>query len=133
MKIEKIITSNNRLLTSHHLQAEVICSFKDLTSLFGRPFSYKKFGSAIDVQWAFVLDSGEIVTLYNWKNGPNYMTDNYRQKSVFAAYARYRRIYKLKDITEWNIGAENPEPAYYIKRVIEERWESFHDIYKEMI
>ena len=124
MKIEKIINTSDTAVSFRgtSFQNEVICSFEDLVSLFGEPLYYEgRVGFQTDVAWIFILNTGEVVTLYNWKNGPNYL-------GIEELYDN-----QIQNIIEWNIGAKTSKPASYIKRVIEKRWESFPDIYKKMI
>jgi hypothetical protein len=73
------------------LIGQIDAKYSDLISLFGKPmpgYDYK-----IDAEWVLQIESstGEthVVTIYNWKNGKNYMGE---------------QGLAVEDISRWNIG-----------------------------
>mgnify|MGYP003626091662 FL=1 len=63
-----------------------------LVDLLGEPSPAD--GYKVDAQWSFKNKSGEIATLYNWKNGPNHTGRG-----------------RIEDIKQWNIGGHYKRPA----------------------
>jgi len=55
-----------------HLQGYINTDYDTLVELFGEPFEndgeYKT-----DVEWEIKFEDGVISTIYNWKNGKNYL------------------------------------------------------------
>ena len=70
------------------LQGYVSVSYAKLVELFGLPHSHGD-GYKVDAQWCFELSSGNIVTIYNYKDGKNY--------NGMSGLA-------VDEITEWHIG-----------------------------
>ena len=63
---EKILEDQN----GTHLQGDIIAEYDKLVDLFGEP-TRDTDGYKVDVEW--IIKSGDtVVTIYNWKNGPNY-------------------------------------------------------------
>ena len=52
------------------LRGDVTATYKELTSLFGKPT--KGDGRKVDAEWYVKFDDGTLATIYNWKNGKNY-------------------------------------------------------------
>lgn len=52
------------------LQGETSATFKELTSLFGKPEAGD--GYKVDAEWRIKYEDGTLATIYNWKNGKNY-------------------------------------------------------------
>ena len=57
-----------------HLQGHVNATYEELVRVFGEPNGYSD-GYKTDVEWAFNItrNGRQVATIYNWKNGPNYM------------------------------------------------------------
>lgn len=74
-------------------QGEVDVAYADLVRAFGPPTStgddYK-----IDAEWTLVDDSGNVVTIYNYKTGRNYLGSEGLD---------------VEDIRDWHIGGNKPE------------------------
>ena len=62
--------------------------YAKLVEIIGEPNSTSD-GYKTDVEWAFERD-GVVATIYNWKNGPNYIGRG-----------------TIEDIDEWNVGGHN--------------------------
>ena len=74
------------------LQGYIKAPYEKLLEVFGAPNSKLCDNYKTDVEWAFEFDDGTIATLYNWKNGKNYLGDEGLE---------------LNDIYEWNVGGFN--------------------------
>ena len=74
------------------LQGYIKAPYEKLLEVFGAPNSKLCDNYKTDVEWAFEFADGTIATLYNWKNGKNYLGDEGLE---------------LNDIYEWNVGGFN--------------------------
>ena len=63
-----------------------------LVDLLGEPSDSD--GYKVDAEWLFRDKAGNVATLYNWKNGPNYTGQG-----------------RIEDIKQWNIGGHYKRPA----------------------
>lgn len=84
------------------LQEQVVTSYKNLVKLFGQPNGnsdeYKT-----DAEWHLAIDGERVVTIYNWKNGKNYLGAD---------------GLPVEEIIRWNIGAHDYESASKLKTYI---------------
>ena len=74
------------------LQGSIFASFKELLKTFGPPHTKGRWGRKTDVEWAFKFSDDTIATLYNWKNGRNYLGSDGLE---------------LNDIYEWKVGGRD--------------------------
>ena len=74
------------------LQGYIKASYEQLLKTFGPPHEGMSDNYKTDVEWAFEFADGTIATLYNWKNGKNYLGDEGSE---------------LNNIYEWNVGGFN--------------------------
>jgi len=74
------------------LQGYIKASYEQLLQTFGAPNSTLCDNYKTDVEWAFKFADGTVATLYNWKNGKNYLGSEGLE---------------LNDIYEWNVGGFN--------------------------
>jgi len=74
------------------LQGYIKASYEQLLKAFGAPNSTLCDNYKTDVEWAFKFADGTVATLYNWKNGKNYLGSEGLE---------------LNDIYEWNVGGFN--------------------------
>ncbi|KKN62628.1 hypothetical protein LCGC14_0510390 [marine sediment metagenome] len=72
------------------LQGRINTTYARLVKVFGQPNS-KGDGYKVDVQWILQAGPGVIVTIYNWKDGKNYLG-----KEGLA----------VSRIRDWHIGGE---------------------------
>jgi len=79
------------------LQGYIDVSYKELVRIFGKP-NAKGDCYKIDAEWGIQTSFG-VATIYNYKNGKNYMGDEGME---------------VEEITEWHIGGHNKETAGYI-------------------
>lgn len=68
-------------------RGEISANYADLHMLFGEPLLGD--GYKTDAEWWVQFDDGTLATIYNWKNGRNYMGDDGLD---------------IEQITEWNVG-----------------------------
>jgi hypothetical protein len=65
---DKNINANGTSLIGYFIETK----YRQLTKLFGYPYvANEKADNKIDWFWQFKLN-GTVITIYNWKNGPNY-------------------------------------------------------------
>ena len=75
------------------LQGYIKASYEQLLKAFGPPNPDLCDNYKTDVEWAFEFADGTIATLYNWKNGHNYLGE--------------AEGLELNDIYKWNVGGKN--------------------------
>ena len=74
------------------LQGYIKASYEQLVKTFGEPHDPDGDNYKTDVEWAFEFADGTVATLYNWKNGKNYLG---------------AEGLELNDIYEWNVGGNS--------------------------
>ena len=72
------------------LQGYIKASYDQLVKVFGEPHDPNGDNYKTDVEWAFEFADGTVATLYNWKNGKNYLGE--------------AEVLELDAITEWHVG-----------------------------
>jgi pullulanase/glycogen debranching enzyme len=72
------------------LQGYIKASYDQLVKTFGEPHDPNGDNYKTDVEWAFEFADGTVATLYNWKNGKNYLGE--------------AEGLELNDIYEWHVG-----------------------------
>ena len=72
------------------LQGYIKASYEQLLKAFGAPNPNLCDNYKTDVEWAFKFADGTVATLYNWKNGKNYLGE--------------AEGLELNDIYEWHVG-----------------------------
>ena len=75
------------------LRGYIKASYDQLVKAFGEPHDPDGDNYKTDVEWAFEFADGTIATLYNWKNGKNYLGE--------------AEGLELNDIYEWNVGGNS--------------------------
>ena len=88
-----------------HLQGYLRASFEQLLRAFGSPHMDQCDNYKTDVEWAFEFADGTIATLYNWKNGKNYLGDEGLE---------------LNDIYTWNVGGFDEKAVTKLKERLKE-------------
>lgn len=63
-----------------------------------------------DVEWGLEFPDGTKATIYNYKNGRNYLGDNGKDK---------------EDITQWNIGGTSHKAVEYVSEILGVKGEEF--------
>tara|TARA_R100001443_G_scaffold84559_2_gene91179 strand:+ start:729 stop:1031 length:303 start_codon:yes stop_codon:yes gene_type:complete len=87
------------------LQGYLRASFEQLLRAFGSPHMDQCDHYKTDVEWAFRFADGTVATLYNWKNGKNYLGDEGLE---------------LNDIYTWNVGGFNEKAVTKLKERLSE-------------
>ena len=72
------------------LRGYIKASYEQLVKTFGEPHDPDGDNYKTDVEWAFEFADGTVATLYNWKNGKNYLGE--------------AEGLELNDIYEWHVG-----------------------------
>ena len=93
----KLETGKHIDASGTYLQDYIDVSYKELVKVFGK--SIKDDGYKTDAQWTGTID-GEIFTIYNYKDGKNYLEREGTPKTK---------------ITEWHIGGHTKEIVYRVK------------------
>tara|TARA_R100001594_G_C3995358_1_gene253361 strand:+ start:540 stop:836 length:297 start_codon:yes stop_codon:yes gene_type:complete len=83
-----------------HLQGYLRASYEQLLKAFGKPNPDLCDNYKTDVEWAFKFADGTVATLYNWKNGKNYLG---------------KEGLELNDIYEWNVGGFDEKSVTKLK------------------
>ncbi len=74
-----------------HGQGTIQAGYEVLEQLLGKPLWGD--GDKTDAEWAIEYEDGVVVTIYNWKDGRNYLGE---------------AGYNVEDITIWHIGGMSP-------------------------
>ena len=82
--------------------------YAKLVEIIGNPNAMSD-GYKTDVEWAFERD-GVVATIYNWKNGPNYIGRG-----------------TIKDIDEWNVGGHSGQAMDVVSLLLKESTELMAD------
>lgn len=102
---------NNIRLDGTHLQGYVNVSYNQLINVFGEPNGiHDKY--KIDAEWVVEFPAGIIATIYNYKDGKNYLGEEGSE---------------VEDINEWHIGGHEYIAILFIKeRLREQLGESYY-------
>jgi hypothetical protein len=93
--------TSNVNVSGTSLQGHITCNYVNLCAMFGAPVT--KGLDKSDAEWAIKFDDGQVATIYNWKNGKNYMGD--------AGIATHHIIH-------WHVGGRSPEVVSRIEQLI---------------
>jgi len=90
-----------------HLQGEVGATYDELIEMFGEPT--ESDGYKVDAEWEIEFknpnsDTPVIATIYNWKNGKNYLGCEGTN---------------VENITNWHIGGFNQDAVLFVKQVLD--------------
>lgn len=89
------------------LQGECEVSFQILSDCFGDYMPGD--GHKTDAEWQIKFEDGTVATIYNWKNGRNYLGNDGPD---------------VQAITDWNIGGASPRSVELVKIAIDLSLES---------
>ena len=84
-----------------YLQGYIHVPFSKLVKIFGEPKRVRGEGCKVDAEWQIEYPDGYVATIYNYKDGVNYLGENYG--------------IHVEDITEWHIGGHNQIVVEYIQ------------------
>ena len=71
----RIDVNDDRVMRTH-LQGYINANYDYLVLQFGEPDKNNLDDYKIDASWAIRFSDGEVATIYNWKNGVNYLGEN---------------------------------------------------------
>jgi len=105
--IYKTHNDKNIAVGGTHLQGGINTTFEKLVDAFGEPTSGD--GYKVDAEWEIEFenpnsDTSVIATIYNWKNGKNYLG--------------CEEGMDVEDITDWHIGGFNQDAVLFVKQVL---------------
>jgi hypothetical protein len=101
-KIMNFKVNNNRVAYGTSLKGYITATFDELVETFGSPGIGDEF--KIDAEWVVEFDDGTIATIYNWKDGRNYLGDEGSP---------------VEDITDWHIGGTSQRAVDLVESVLE--------------
>lgn len=81
-------------------QGDLLVPYQTLVTILGAPLPGD--GYKVDAEWHIRFEDGAVATIYNWKNGPNYLGEDAR----------------LDWVDEWNVGGHDPEVVTRLARVL---------------
>ena len=84
---------------THGLGA-ISVSYEKLVSTFGQPMQKGYDDYKVDAEWRIKFADNTLVTIYNWKNGRNYLGDH---------------APAVEQIKTWNIGGRDSKALHVIK------------------
>ena len=87
-----------------HLQGVVRVSYQDLRQIFGQDTCYDDYKS--DAEWVVKFGDGQIATIYNYKDGRNYLGDDGMPK---------------ENIIDWHVGGNSKDVYYRIEEIITDK------------
>ena len=85
------------------LQGQVIINYHILDAIFGAP--QMGDGYKTDAEWHVRFEDGTVSTIYNWKNGHNYLGADGQP---------------VHQISVWNIGGNSHRAAELVNQVVQE-------------
>lgn len=106
----RLVYQGNAVNTAY--RAEINASYKALVKLLGQPNS-RGDGCKIDAEWVIEIN-GKIMTIYNWKDGQNYLG---------------RHGLPISKITQWHIGGHKgidfqKEINFLLKQLKPKSWKN---------
>lgn len=111
----KIISVNNIAPTGTVGYGDLAASFAEIEAKLGSPgSSFDNYKT--DAEWVIEYSDGSIATIYNWKNGKNYLGD---------------LGLSVCDITDWRIGGTKEEVVRWVSDLIHNSWPIFDEIRQE--
>ena len=112
MKFTKAAEANGT-----HLQGNVGATYQELVEVFGEPIRYDSDGTThmnnkTDAEWRISFEDGTVATIYNYKNGLNYLG------------AEGKRV---SEISMWNVGGHNERAVTLVNDEVIEWQHRLHD------
>lgn len=103
MKYEKLL--NTTKINGSAYQGDIEITYDEIVAVIGNP-CHDGDGYKLDAEWVLEFEDGTIATIYNWKDGKNYLGD---------------MGFTVKEICNWHIGGFNQDA---VDRV--------HDLFKNV-
>lgn len=88
---------------------KINASYNDLKKVFGNPT--KGDGHKTDAKWLVLFENKIFASIYNYKNGPNYLGE---------------RATQVDNIRNWHIGGRDKKAVNLVKKVLIENKISTH-------
>ncbi len=111
----KIVSINEACCSGTSFEGEIIADYNMLLSKLGPPCeSFDNYKS--DAEWIIEFEGGSVATIYNWKDGKNYLGEDGLD---------------LCDIKEWHVGGRIKEVVAWVDDLINNSWPVFDDIRQE--
>lgn len=112
MKFNKTIEANGT-----HLQGNVGATYQELVEVFGEPIRHESDGTThmsnkVDAEWRISFEDGTVATIYNYKNGLNYLG------------AEGKRV---SEISMWNVGGYDERAVTLVNDEVIEWQHRLHD------
>jgi len=110
MKFNK---TNN--ISGTHLQGNVGATYQEMVEVFGEPTRFEwsdESDNKVDAQWAIKFEDGTVATIYNYKNGLNYL----------GAEGK-----RLSEISMWNVGGYDERAVTLVNDEVIEWQHRLHD------
>lgn len=87
------------------LQGHITCDYKTLTKVFGFPLQRGFDNYKTDAEWRVKFEDGTVASIYNWKNGHNYLGTAGTP---------------VTKITDWNVGGRDKHTVDRVQSAIKE-------------
>ena len=84
-------------------KGQINISYNTLVEIFGKPDPMQSDGYKTDAEWVIKFEDGSVATIYNWKDGYNYLG---------------AEGLAVENITDWHIGGFDNKVVDYIKDII---------------
>ena len=99
------VTHNTREISidGTYLRGRIETTHTQLLDVFGD--SADGDGYKIDAEWIILFEDGEVATIYNWKNGFNYLGGEGK---------------RVEDITDWHVGGSTLDAPARVKAILAE-------------
>jgi len=111
----KVASINEACCSGTCLQGEIIADYNKIIEKLGSPCEgFDNYKS--DAEWVIEFEDGSIATIYNWKDGKNYLGEGGLD---------------LCDIKEWHIGGKAKRVVAWVDDLINNSWPVFDDIRQE--
>ena len=112
MKFNKTIEANGT-----HLQGNVGATYQELVEVFGEPIRHESDGTThmsnkVDAEWRITFEDGTVATIYNYKNGLNYLG------------AEGKRV---SEISMWNVGGYDERAVTLVNDEVIDWQHRLHD------
>lgn len=86
-----------------HLQGYITADYEELVDAFGPPMRYGFDDYKVDAEWHISFADGSVASIYNWKNGRNYMGTQGMD---------------VQDIREWHVGGFSKITLFRVAEVL---------------
>ncbi|MAS48174.1 MAG: hypothetical protein CL557_12305 [Alphaproteobacteria bacterium] len=102
MKYKIMKTHKERMCSNMTYRVgEIETTYGKLLHSFGKP--YPCDGYKVDAEWTLQFDDGQVATIYNWKDGHNYLGEDGTS---------------VEDITDWHIGGRKEIVVRRVKEIL---------------